>query len=254
MKHILGMVMVGVLAGCATAGSDRASFPDPGRAYPSGGTFINLDDLRQYGEGMNKRQLQALLGTPHFNEGMWGVREWNYLFNLRAAPGASAVRCQFQVQFDAAGVATGHAWQPTSCGALLEPPPAPAPPQATTGKAPLRISADTLFAFDSATLSDSGRQALRQALQGKLDGTVQLQVIGHTDRIGAADYNMQLSRQRAEAVRQFLVQEMGVAASAVSAQGKGMAEPVVECQDGPRQALVDCLAPNRRVDIVGISS
>ena len=253
MKRIISMALVAMVAGCASGGSERAAFPDASRAYPSGGTYINLDDLRQYGEGMSKHQLQALLGTPHFNEGMWGVREWNYVFNLRPSPGAAAVRCQFQVRFDGAGVANGHAWLPASCGALLEPPPAVPPPPAAASKAPLRIAADALFAFDSAELTDAGRQALRQALPARLGTAVQLTVTGHTDRIGNADYNQRLSEQRAAAVRRHLVDELGLADASVSASGRGSTEPVVECQDSPRATLVACLAPNRRVEIAGIS-
>src|SRR5690606_19614465 len=72
------MAVGALLAGCGGA-PVRGDFPDPARAHPAGGTYVSLDGLRQYAPGMNKRQLYALLGTPHFGEGMWGVREWNYL-------------------------------------------------------------------------------------------------------------------------------------------------------------------------------
>jgi outer membrane protein assembly factor BamE (lipoprotein component of BamABCDE complex) len=114
------LALVVALAACSSKGEVRErGFPDPARAYPAGGTYVNLDNLRQYATGMNKHQVQTLLGTPHFNEGLWGVREWNYLFNFRRAVGATPVQCQFQVKFDHDGVAVGHAWQPESCAALL---------------------------------------------------------------------------------------------------------------------------------------
>lgn len=240
-----------MLAGCASSGGGKGGFPEAVRAHPKGGTYINLDDLRQYGEGMNKRQLYALLGTPHFGEGLWGVREWNYVFNLRPVVAAAPLQCQFQIQFDGAGVAVSHAWQPASCGALLEPPPVSPPPPATASKAPLRLSADALFAFDSAQLTPTGAEALERILAGKLEGPMQVSVVGYTDRIGEAAYNMDLSQQRAQAVRQFLI-DRGVPASAVSAAGRGMSNPVVECDQRGRAALVACLAPNRRVEITGI--
>lgn len=251
MKMILVATIACLMAGCASRGGS-GDFPEVSRAQPSGGAYVNLDDLRQYAEGMNKRQLYALLGTPHFGEGMWGVREWNYVFNLRPAIATAPLQCQFQIQFDGAGVAVGHAWQPASCGALLEPPPASPPPPATSVKAPLRLSADALFAFDSAQLSEAGKEALDRLLEGRLDGQLQVSVVGYTDRIGDAAYNMALSQQRAEAVRHYLIQ-LGVAASAVTAQGRGMADPVVDCEPAERSALVACLAPNRRVEIAGIA-
>ena len=32
---------------------------------------------------MNKDQIYQLIGRPHFREGLYGVREWDYLFNYR---------------------------------------------------------------------------------------------------------------------------------------------------------------------------
>lgn len=252
MKTSISLIALLALAGCASSGAHQAGFPALDKARPAGGIYVNLDDLRQYSEGMNKQQLYSLLGTPHFNEGLWGVRQWNYVFNLRPSVGAAPVTCQFQVHFDGAGVATGHAWQPTSCGALLQPPAVSPPPPAPVSKAPLRLSADALFAFDSAQLSGSGEQALDAALSGKLDAVLELSVVGHTDRIGSAEYNLQLSRERADAVRQYLIQR-GVDAGAIRAEGRGMAEPLVQCDQRERDALVACLAPNRRVEISGIA-
>lgn len=252
MKSIISIAALLALAGCASSGGSHAGFPDVSKANPAGGAYVNLDDLRQYNEGMSKQQLYRLLGTPHFNEGMWGVRKWNYVFNLRPALGAQPLTCQFQVHFDAAGMATGHAWQPTSCGALLQPPPVPTPiPTAPVSKVPLRLSADALFAFDSASLSPKGQQSLDTALSGKLEAVGQLHVVGHSDRIGRADYNLALSQQRADAVKQHLIQR-GVPAAAIRAEGRGSSEPVAQCGQSDHAALVACLAPNRRVEISGI--
>lgn len=248
------MAVAALLAGCGGA-PVRGDFPDPARAYPAGGTYVSLDGLRQYAPGMNKQQLYALLGTPHFGEGMWGVREWNYLFNFRRSVGAPPVQCQFQIHFDGKGVAVGQSWKPATCAALLEPVPvaaAPVPPPAVP-RPPLRISADALFAFDSAELSDKGRARLDEVVAslGARAGTVSLTVIGFTDRIGSDAYNLQLSRRRAGAVRDYLVAR-GVPAGSVRAEGQGSTQPLVECGKSPHAELVRCLAPNRRVEIAGI--
>ncbi len=130
-----------MLAGCGSA-QVRGDFPDPARAYPAGGTYVSLDGLRQYAPGMNKQQLYALLGTPHFGEGMWGVREWNYLFNFRRTVGAPPIQCQFQIHFDGKGVAVGQSWKPAT-------PPPPPPrrrlphPRRRCGFPPMRSSHST---------------------------------------------------------------------------------------------------------------
>ena len=72
---------------------------------------------------------------------------------------------------------------------------------------------------------------------------------GHADRLGATAYNQRLSQARAHTVLQYLQGPGRVQAKRVSAQGRGEAEPKVQCDQKERQALIQCLAPNRRVSI-----
>ena len=116
---------------------------------------------------------------------------------------------------------------------------------------PISLAADALFAFDSADLTDEGRSRLDQALASlparQLENK-QIQITGHTDRIGAESYNQGLSERRAQAVRDYLVSK-GLPADAISTQGLGAAKPVVGCEDERGASLIDCLAPNRRTEI-----
>ncbi len=124
--------------------------------------------------------------------------------------------------------------------------PAPLPAQ------PLRLSADALFGFDSDVLSQAGQSAVQGVLaQVREASQVQsIQVVGYTDRIGGADYNQRLSQRRAESVRVALVQG-GVPAQTISAEGRGAADPLVQCTQQNQRELIACLAPNRRVQIAG---
>jgi len=129
------------------------------------------------------------------------------------------------------------------------PPPAPLPVRATIEK----VSADGLFAFGQSRIdAGSAGAAELEMLASHLAGTTvpvrAVHVIGHSDRIGSDRANSALSTQRAEAVRDFLV-ERGVEAGLVTAIGRGSIEPVVECSDERDEALVECLAPNRRVEV-----
>lgn len=103
---------------------------------------------------------------------------------------------------------------------------------------------DITFATDSARLTPAIRAELR-ALAANLrkypDSTVQ--VIGHTDNTGAAAYNLNLSRQRAAAVTNVLINN-GIAAGRVSAIGKGEDQPVAS------NLTPEGRAQNRRVEIV----
>ena len=79
------------------------------------------------------------------------------------------------------------------------------------------------FEFDSADLTERARRDLdhvADALNGpELTGT-RLTIEGHTDASGSADYNLQLSQRRAEAVVDYLLRR-GVAARRLRAAGFG---------------------------------
>ncbi len=120
-----------------------------------------------------------------------------------------------------------------------------------TKKNPVRLEADALFDFDSAELTGDGKGLLDNML-GNLTAEAlmerKLQIRGYTDRIGDDAYNLDLSRRRAAAVRDYLVNN-GVVPSFIEMQGLGKADPVVECAGKRGAGLVDCLAPNRRTEI-----
>ncbi|VEI45321.1 lipoprotein [Actinobacillus equuli] len=44
---------------------------------------------------MNKDQLYNLIGRPHFEEGLYGVREWDYAFNYRETVNTKFVNTKF---------------------------------------------------------------------------------------------------------------------------------------------------------------
>jgi len=116
------------------------------------------------------------------------------------------------------------------------------------GPRSLRWSAQ--FAVGSARLSEEARAALDTEVLAKLvTGEIRyVQVSGHADRIGSAEYNRALSEKRAAAVRDYLVAK-GVEESRIDVFGFGKTAPVKLCPAEKGAALVDCLAPNRRVEL-----
>jgi OOP family OmpA-OmpF porin len=77
-------------------------------------------------------------------------------------------------------------------------------------------------------------------------------ISGYTDRLGSDKYNQALSQRRADAVKDYLTGK-GVASNRLSAQGKGESNPVVQCSQTKRAALIQCLEPNRRVEVEQIT-
>lgn len=252
------LLAAGMLAGCGSLSrgitkdgthAQQLVWPKPADTNPlhRGGTYPNLDDLRQVQSGLNKNQIIALIGPPHFNEGFVGVHEWNYLFNFRGKDGATT-QCEYKILFDDNMIARSVYWHPSTCADVLNPHAEAAPPEV----ARFTLSTDALFAFDKSTLADikPGGRAQLDALAGKLVAPkvqdAHVHVIGYTDRLGSEAYNKKLSERRAATVRDYLVSQ-GISADRIDAEGRGEADPVKTCNDRNRTRLIACLAPNRRV-------
>ncbi len=78
----------------------------------------------------------------------------------------------------------------------------------------------------------------------KQDGALKLLVVGHTDSAGTFDYNIDLSRRRAQSVVQALVSNHAIEAARLKAWGVGYASPVAS------NRAEDGRAKNRRVELV----
>lgn len=103
---------------------------------------------------------------------------------------------------------------------------------------------DLQFATNTADLQPESRARLSE-LAGKIKGNPAIRgmtITGHTDSLGAAAYNQQLSEQRAQAVRNYFIEE-GIAADKMRAVGMGESEPVAD------NATAAGRAQNRRVEI-----
>ena len=123
----------------------------------------------------------------------------------------------------------------------------------TVQKYTLEISADALFAFDRYQLKDMKPEGKAQIekfaseLNKVYSNVVQIDVVGHTDRLGSDAYNYQLGQRRATTVKNYL-QTLGVKERIV-ATSKGETQPKVNPQNSNLTILKQELAPNRRVEI-----
>jgi OmpA-OmpF porin, OOP family len=78
----------------------------------------------------------------------------------------------------------------------------------------------------------------------RADPALKIFVVGHTDYLGAFDYNVKLSRERAAAVVEALVKKHGIAASRLASFGAGPTAPVASNDSDLGRAR------NRRVELV----
>ena len=203
---------------------DASSFNHNGSQF---GSWVNWDNMRQVERGMNKDQLYNLIGRPHYVEGFYGVREWDYVFNYREN-GVHKI-CQYKVLFDINMNAQSFLWYPNGCNSNHD----------------FNLNSDFLFKFDKSTLTEEGQKVI-VSLADKLNElkVKKATIEGYTDRMGSDAYNLALSKRRAETVKNEL-HRLGVNAD-FEVVGYGKANQVKSCEGNDMEAK-KCLMPNRRV-------
>jgi OmpA-OmpF porin, OOP family len=102
-----------------------------------------------------------------------------------------------------------------------------------------------LFKFNSAALTDEGKQQLDQLATGQVGNLKRyfIAIQGFTDKTGPAEYNLALSRRRAEAVQTYLVAQHNVPVFRIQIVGLGKDKPVND------QKTRDDREKNRRVEV-----
>jgi OOP family OmpA-OmpF porin len=134
----------------------------------------------------------------------------------------------------------------TVAAAPVEPVPetraAPAPMPVTEKVA---MDADALFDIDKSVIKPKGKQALDEVVRNLSLAGAELGLIvstGHTDSTGGAQYNMDLSTRRAEAVKIYLISK-GIDGNRINTAGEGERQPIAD------NATAQGRAENRHVVI-----
>lgn len=149
--------------------------------------------------------------------------------NLPAAPANPAIA--------PAATAPAPARRPARTPTPVATAPAEDHPSATLRTIQFEFGSAELTAGSIATLKNLGN-----ALNHELADQPRFVIEGHTDAYGGSDYNEHLSTERAEAVKDYLIKEMGVTEGRLQAVGKGSAAPVPGAS--PYSAI------NRRVVVI----
>lgn len=101
-----------------------------------------------------------------------------------------------------------------------------------------------LFDWNDAKLTGASLDVVRQAAENALHGGItRIEATGHADTSGAQAFNMNLSRKRAEVVRQALL-NLGITDEQIVVHWHGEAQPLVSTGDNVRELQ------NRRVEII----
>jgi OmpA-OmpF porin, OOP family len=92
-------------------------FKNPDQALREGPEPMATSTIAKVMDGMTRRQVRDLIGTPHFGEGIM-VKHWNYLFNLADNGRIVGKTCQLRVDFDQGRVVRIN-WESPRCAELV---------------------------------------------------------------------------------------------------------------------------------------
>jgi outer membrane protein OmpA-like peptidoglycan-associated protein len=112
-----------------------------------------------------------------------------------------------------------------------------------------KVGALILFDFDSANIKTESYSLLNEFAKALKTGLkdVKFKIIGHTDDVGSEPYNLGLSIQRAQAVKDFLVKGLDIEAEKLEITGYGETKPI------DSNTTETGRAQNRRVEFVRLN-
>lgn len=102
-----------------------------------------------------------------------------------------------------------------------------------------------LFEVNSANIKPESNGVLKEVAEVlKKFAEIKINIVGHTDADGSDAANLELSKKRAESVKQALVKDFGIDAARINSDGKGEKEPVGD------NKTKEGKAQNRRVEFI----
>lgn len=241
--------MAGALVNAQPDGSALNSWLSwkPAPVVQGAGSFSMWDPVAMLGNlsgwipGLNQLQLPSLpnIGLPTFN-----------LPTIAPAPGVAPTPAPApEATADKPAAAAPAAPATPVAAPAVQVKPAPVP---DANK--VVLAGDTLFKSGKSRISDltaDGKARLDElAAKIKSVGAIeQIKITGHADVMGKADANKMLSEARARSVKSYLIAK-GIKPAVIFTGGAGDTQPVVQCDMAqPKAQLIDCLAPNRRVEV-----
>ena len=114
----------------------------------------------------------------------------------------------------------------------------------------IELAGDILFDFDKWNIREDAEESLRKVADIIKAYKKPVEISGHTDSMGADEYNLTLSKKRADAVKQWLATHAGIDAQTITTVGKGESEPAAPNTNPDGSDNPQGRQKNRRVEIL----
>ena len=232
-----------------TTDNESVKFPAIDKSYLKQVQRFELNQVQRLGPALTKDQIRYILGNPHFSEGLFFVRQWNYVLDIRIPETQEYQRCQLRIDFDKKYLAKSYYWLGTGCQDFVQIQNDQLPSENNSIDHP---QASVIFPFDHYDAASISSEALHinEIAQSILQSQAKtVYVTGFADQLGDLTYNQALSAQRANTVAYLLVKN-GIDPNNIKINANGSTRIYKECNETVKSSeTISCLSPNRRVNI-----
>ena len=223
-------------------------FPDQKRSYVKQVHRFEQNQVQRLSKHLDKDQIRQILGVPHFSEGLFNVKQWNYVMDVRQPLDNRYIRCQLRIDFDSSNQAIAYFWKGNDCQPMnLDGNQTSDERKNKTNQSQAAI----LFGFnrsDEAGIENSVDDVIQQIQN--VDQLNALTLVGYTDRLGVNDYNKNLAQKRIETIIDLFTKK-GIDKEKISFEVKSKTDEFKYCAGDARTAeLIECMGPNRRVNVI----
>lgn len=126
MKIILKSMVFAAVVGLSACSSVPMFTPQQPEAFPSvaqsplkGLQRYDVSQVQKLDVGLHKDQVRQLLGNPHFREGIFSPKTWNYAIGLPQSGSKEYQNCQLRIDFDKHNRVQQLSWKDQSCADLV---------------------------------------------------------------------------------------------------------------------------------------